>query len=410
MTERLANGVRDARLRLGLSQQELAARVGISRQALSSIEAGAAVPSTAVALRLAAALGCRVEDLFWLEEEPAEIQAELVVPGAGTLSTGAATAPSPAVPPGTPVRCAVARVGGRWIAYALHGEHAFAGGLLPADGLARPAGDAAGRWRVRLLNRPPAPAGTVVIAGCAPELALWARAAEARHPGLRVVCLPANSVTALELLRRGAVHVAGVHLGAAAAPGAGGDTARDAANAAAARRLLGDRRAVLIRLGVWEEGLLVAAGNPLDLRAPPDLARPGVAIVNREPGAGCRLLLEQALAAAGVPAGAVAGFDRIVPGHREVARAVASGTAAAGVSTGPVAAAYGLGFIPWRAVAYDLVVPADFLVEPAVQALLGALGDRGMRAQLEALGFDTRQTGSIVARIPGGDGRANAES
>ena len=383
MSGRLRNRVREARLRLGLSQQELAARTGVTRQAIGAIEAGTMAPSAAVALRLARALGCRVEDLFWLDEEPPEIEAEVV-----TIDPGE-TEPAPGP---TPVRCALARVGGRWVAHPLRGERAFATELVPADGLARP-GSSPRRWRVRLLDRPEDLARTVVIAGCSPELSLWARAAETTHPGLRVRRLFANSVTALHLLRQGAVHAAGVHLV---------DPTTGEENAPFARRLLGGQPVVLVHLGVWEEGLVVAPGNPLGVRGVTDLARPGVAIVNREPGAGARLLLEQCLAQAGVPPAAVAGFDREVPGHLEVARAVAGGQADAGVSTASVAAAYGLGFVPLRAVRYDLVVRREYLDEPAIQALLGTLDNRWVRAQLAALGgYDTTRTGEVVAELAG---------
>ncbi|HEY8394861.1 MAG TPA: substrate-binding domain-containing protein [Thermaerobacter sp.] len=379
MSGRLRNRVREARLRLGLSQQELAARAGVTRQAIGAIEAGAFAPSTAVALRLARALGCRVEDLFWLDDDAPEIEAEVVQLRPRQVGPG-------------PLRCALARVGGRWVAHPLQGEEAFATELVPADGVARP-GPSRSRWRVRLLDRPEDLARTVVIAGCSPELSLWARAAEATHPGLRVRRLVTNSVTALQLLRQGAVHAAGVHLV---------DPETGEENASFARRILGGQPAVLIHFGVWEEGLVVAPGNPLGLRGVADLARPGVEIVNREPGAGSRLLLEQYLAQEGVPPAAVAGFDREVSGHLEVARAVAGGQAHAGVSTASVAAAFGLGFVPLRAVRYDLVVRKEYLDEPAVQALLGTLGDPWVRAQLTALGgYDTSRTGEVVGELAG---------
>jgi DNA-binding XRE family transcriptional regulator len=66
---RLHNNLKALRLRLGLNQQELARRAGVTRQTISGVESGLYLPSTLVALRLARALGCRVEDLLWLEEE-----------------------------------------------------------------------------------------------------------------------------------------------------------------------------------------------------------------------------------------------------------------------------------------------------------------------------------------------------
>src|SRR5256885_17242066 len=80
----LENGLRRARHRSGLKQAELAARAGISRQTLSALEAGRAQPSTAIALNLARALGCRVEELFWLPEEGEVIRTGLAAPARGS--------------------------------------------------------------------------------------------------------------------------------------------------------------------------------------------------------------------------------------------------------------------------------------------------------------------------------------
>ena len=56
------------RTELGLTQAELAMRVGVSRKTINTVENGVFVPSTTLALKLAAALGCKVEDLFQLAE------------------------------------------------------------------------------------------------------------------------------------------------------------------------------------------------------------------------------------------------------------------------------------------------------------------------------------------------------
>jgi len=78
----LENGLRRARQRSGLKQGELASRAGISRQTLSALEAGRAQPSTAIALNLARALGCRMEELFWLRDGGDMIRAQLAAPRA----------------------------------------------------------------------------------------------------------------------------------------------------------------------------------------------------------------------------------------------------------------------------------------------------------------------------------------
>lgn len=369
------NHVRAARVRLGLSQQELAARAGVTRQTVSAIEAGLFVPSTAVALRLARALGCRVEELFWLEEDAPEVEA---LAAAG-------------VPEGRDLRLALARVGGRWVAHSLMGEASLRTELVPVDGWGERHPGAA-TVRARLVGDPEALAQTVVLAGCTPALSLWARAAERWHPGLRVHWVLANSTAALDMLARGEVHGAGMHLY---------DEASDDYNApfVAARRL--GRPVVLVNLGVWEEGLVVRPGLPCPVRSPADLARPGIRLVNREPGSGARQILERFLAQGGVPPAAVHGFDRVVHGHLEVAQEVAAGRADVGVSTEAVARLFGLEFVPLQRVRFDVAFFQDALDEPPVRQILATLSHRWVRSQLALLGgYDTRHTGEVVATVP----------
>ena len=67
MSERLANGLKDVRVELGLTQAALAERVGVSRKTINTVENGIFVPSTMLALKLAWALGQPVDALFWID-------------------------------------------------------------------------------------------------------------------------------------------------------------------------------------------------------------------------------------------------------------------------------------------------------------------------------------------------------
>lgn len=372
----MRNQLRAVRARLGLSQQDLAQAAGVTRQTIGGIEGGLYSPSAAVALKLARALGCRVEELFWLEEEVAPLAAAAVGPMAEERAS----------------RVALARVGARWVAHSLAGELAVREEMIPCDGVAnRAAGEET--VSVRPLDDPDTLARTVVLAGCTPAMSLWTRAAERWYPGLRTHWVFANSMQALRAVARGEVHVAGLHL----SQGEGGEC-----NTPYVRQELGDRAVVLVNLGTWEEGLVVRAGNPRGIRSAADLARPGVRLVNRERGAGSRLLLDQSLAAAGIPSTEVGGFEVEVGGHWEVARAVASGAADVGVSTATVAFTYGLGFVPLREVRYDLAVPREYLDFEPVRQLLSTLDHRWVRSQLNVLGgYSTERTGEVVATSEG---------
>lgn len=371
---RLRNNLREVRTRLGMSQQDVASLAGVTRQTISGVESELFAPSAAVAVKIARALGCRVEDLFWFEEDTPEIEAT----------------PVGNAPTGDGLRVALGRVGGRWVAHPLIGEQAFRTELIPADGVGTLA-PGASSMRVKLLDDLATVTGTVILSGCSPATSLWVRAAQRWNPGLRVHWVFANSMAGLGALQRGEVHAAGIHLY---------DPETGEHNVPFVRRALPDRSVVLVNLGIWEEGLLVQAGNPLSIRFAADLAARGIRIVNREPGAGSRLVLEQALRKAGVALEAVSGFADIVTGHLEVAQAVAAGRAHAGVSTAAVAASYGLGFVPLQQVRYDVAIVKEHLDEPPVRQFLSLLNHRRFRSQLEALGgYDTSQTGDIVATV-----------
>lgn len=370
----LRNNLKSIRTRLGMSQQDLANLAGVTRQTISGVESGQSAPSVAMTLRLASALGCHVEDLFWFEQELPEVEAIL----AKSISYNQKQ------------RVSLARIGGQWIAYPLVGKDAFRVEMIPADGEVNSL-SGTNTVRVRLLDDLDKFHNTVVITGCAPVLSLWARATERWHPQLRVQHNFANSMAALHSLCRGEAHIAGMHLY---------DPETGEHNTPFVREVLGAREAVLITLGVWEEGLLVESGNPMKIRTVTDLVDAKAMIVNRELGAGTRMLLERKLQEEELPFHAVKGFDHIVKSHQEVAEAVVSGIANAGISTASIAASFGLGFVPLHSSRYDLVILKEYLEEAPVKQLLGTLGNRLVHSQLEVLGgYDTSKTGDVVATI-----------
>ncbi|RCJ39767.1 XRE family transcriptional regulator [Nostoc punctiforme NIES-2108] len=371
----LRNNLKSIRTRLGMSQQDLANIANVTRQTISGVESGLYAPSVAITLRLAKALGCQVEDLFWLERDLPEIEAVLAKP----------------VPNGQQLRVSMARVGGQWIAYPLIGKDAFRQDMIPADGEST-SFTGTNKVRVRLLDdNLETLHNTVVIAGCAPVISLWARATERWHPQLRVQYNFANSMAALHSLCRGEAHIAGMHLY---------DPETGEYNTPFVRDVLAGREAVLITLGVWEEGLLLKSGNPMGIRTVTDLVSGGATIVNREIGSGSRMLLEQTLQKEQIAFDAVQGFDNILKSHQDVAQAVVRGVADAGMSTASVATAFGLGFIPLHQSRYDLVILKEYLEIAPVQQLLSTLGHRMVHSQFEILGgYDISKIGEVVATV-----------
>jgi molybdate-binding protein/DNA-binding XRE family transcriptional regulator len=365
----LKTSLREVRQAAGLSQQALADMAGISRQAYAAAEHGTAVPSTEIALRLARALGTSVEQLFALvDAERPSVVADWAV----------AATPARAA---QPVR--LLRVGGYLWARPVSAGASPASGLAWADGIAYPDADQPGRVRVELLGDPPPPDRTLVMLGCDPAASLVATALAQR--GVELVWSQEGSQAALAGLARGEAHVAGCHLF---------DSGTGRYNTPWVARLV-PFPCTVVGFAVWEQGLVVAPGNPLQLRAVADLARPGVRLVNREAGAGARLVLDTALEQAGIPPSAVVGYDRLAAGHLAVAETVRAGHADVGIGVRAAALAYGLDFVPLGEERYDLVVPNHFLDLPAVAALLDVLRRPALQRQVELLGgYDVAPMGT----------------
>jgi putative molybdopterin biosynthesis protein len=372
---RVLNNVRSWRERLGLSQEQLAAQVRTSRQTLGAIEAGRTVPSTALALRFAAELGGRVEDLFRLPGSEEEVTAHLVG--------------SP-LPETSRLRVSLSLVGRRVVAVPLIGPLASLASLPEADGVVTSArGDTV---RVRLLTSVDRLADTVIVSGCDPALPIVAAHMHRAHPRYSLAWLPAGSLQALRWLRAGAAHVAGLHIR---------DLRTGQENVPVARRILGRTSATVLEFATWEQGLIVASGNRRGIHGVADLARRDLTFINRERGSGARALLEGELARAGISPSQVRGYAREASSHLAVAQAVALGLVDCGIGIRAAARAYRATFLPLQRERYDLVVPTALLQRPAVQAFLETAGSPAVRKDLEALGdYDTGRLGTTVAVLP----------
>ncbi|MGE3541272.1 MAG: substrate-binding domain-containing protein [Candidatus Tectimicrobiota bacterium] len=373
----LDNQVRSRRQALGLSQQALARRCSLTRQAINAIEAGLYVPSTLVALRLARVFGCTVEDLFRLPEAFPRLEAEWL--GARPVHASEST------------RVQVAWVGERLLAHPLTGAMAA---LTAADGLLVTPDEVSTRQvEVELLIEAQWPRNTVVVAGCDPALALLGSHLTRRYPALRLVWIPRSSLAALRMLARGEVHAAGTHLW---------EPESGESNLGSIQRELAGHAVLVVTLSRWQQGLIVTQGNPKGIVHAADLGRPDVLMVNRDSGSGSRALLDLWLQQANVAPPLVRGYGREVASHLAVAESVASGGADVGPGILSVARAFELAFVPLQEERYDLVIPLPFLNTPAVQALLDMLVNPRYQGELAALGgYDSTQAGTVVAELSG---------
>lgn len=155
------------------------------------------------------------------------------------------------------------------------------------------------------------------------------------------------------------------------------------------------RQQVLIRLTKRSQGILVAPGNPKKLRGIRDLARPGVRFLNRQSGAGTRLLLDWLLRQNDIAASAIAGYGDVEMTHSAVAAMIASGHADAGLGVEAAARQFNLGFVPLLKEDYFLVTRRERQRQPAFAALLDLLGGNAFRRAVRALpGYDPTGSGT----------------
>jgi putative molybdopterin biosynthesis protein len=366
--------LRLARQARGFSQQQLAGMAGVSQQAVSAVESGLSDPSLAVALALARALGITVEEMFGPAVPDLQVVARPLAPLGGE---GA--------------RVTLAPMGDGFVALPLSGATASRAGFLPAGGLAAGTGAAkAGPGsgdQVRPVG-PPRP--TLVVAGCDPALPLLESPLVLLDPPVAFSWWPCPSQEALRLAAEGLVHVAGTHL-----RGRGSEY-----NIGPAADLL-PQGGEVIGFCSWREGLVLRPELAGGVGGVGDVARRGLRLVNREPGAEARSVLDRELADVGIEAGQLPGYGTRAAGHLQVAAAVAAGLADAGIASEPAALAYGLAFVPLAAERFDLVVPAGQAGTRQVQGLLKVLSSPWLLDQVAGLpGYDPARCGEHIATLP----------
>jgi len=291
------------------------------------------------------------------------------------------------------LRVTVGRVGPRLIAAPLARGAGVLTSLVRADGLVRiPAGaqglEAGQAVRVQLYRRPDEIERTIVALG-SHDLTLDLMAQFLAERGRRLASANVGSLGGLIALRRGEAHFAGSHLL---------DPESGEYNLRYVREYLPETPVVIIGLVGREQGLMIAAGNPLRLHGLEDVARTAASFVNRQRGAGTRVLLDYHLERAGIDAATIRGYEHEEYTHLAVAAAVASGRAACGLGIRAAAEALGLGFVPLFDERYDLVIPRVHYEDPFLRPLLDLLDDRQFRSAVAALpGYSLEPMGKVIA-------------
>ncbi|TDA65304.1 MAG: molybdopterin biosynthesis protein [Chloroflexi bacterium] len=290
------------------------------------------------------------------------------------------------------IRVVVGRVGERLLAAPLARGAGVITSLVRADGLTvLPRGtqgvEAGAKIRVRLYRAPELEQTIFCIGSHDVTLDLLAQALATKSR--RLVSANAGSQGGLVALRRKEAHLAGAHLL---------DPASGKYNLAAVRQYLAG---VGVNIYGWvgrEQGLMVARGNPKGIKGLTDLARTDVIFINRQRGAGTRVLLDYQLEKSGITPTQVNGYDLEEFTHLAVAAAVASGRADCGLGIPAAAQALGLDFIPLFHEHYDLIIPIEFAAGPLLAPLFEIMHNETFKRDVAALpGYDISRMGTLIA-------------
>jgi molybdenum cofactor synthesis domain-containing protein len=197
-----------------------------------------------------------------------------------------------------------------------------------------------------------------------------------------------GSLGGLLAVRKKTAHFAGSHLL---------DTATGDYNRSYIQKYLADMPVSLVTLVHRWQGFMVPAGNPKRIEGIRDLAHPGVVFVNRQAGSGTRILLDYELSRAGISPEDVAGYRNEEYTHMNVAMAVVSGAADAGLGIFAAAKALSLDFLPVTKERYDLVIPNAYLKDEKIQLLIEIIHSDEFKQQALLMGgYEVHETGNLV--------------
>ena len=267
--------------------------------------------------------------------------------------------------------------------------------LVQADGFLRVPAHSEGigpgeKVKIELLRDEHEIQNTLVFIGSHDNiLDVLANLLHRQRPICRLSSAHVGSMGGIMAIKRSEAHLAGTHLL---------DEETGEYNIPYIKKFLPDIPLQLINLTYREQGLLVTRGNPLDIKGFQDLARREVRFINRQRGAGTRLLTDMHLGRLGINPEQVNGYEREEYTHMNVASAIASNNVDTGLAIRAAAVALDLDFIPVAQERYDIILPKAFLHDPKVIALLQTIRENEeFRRTVAGLGgYDLRDCGMVI--------------
>lgn len=293
------------------------------------------------------------------------------------------------------VRVAVGHVGDRLLAAPLVRGAGVITSLVRADGIALlPRGSqglpAGAEVEVRLYRSPAEIEHTIFAIG-SHDITLDILSQFLAAHDRRLASANVGSLGGLVALQRKEAHLAGSHLL---------DPESGEYNLTYVRQYLSSVPVSVLALVGRKQGLLVPKDNPKAIHSLDDLARQEVTFVNRQRGAGTRVLLDYHLDLLGIASGSIQGYNQEEYTHLAVAAAIASGRADCGLGIAAAAQALELEFIPLYDERYDLVIPQEYFQGELLEPLFKVLDDPAFRKSVAALpGYDTTSMGLLIAEV-----------
>ena len=290
------------------------------------------------------------------------------------------------------VRVVLGKVGDKVLAAPLSRGAGVITSLVQADGLALiPSGtqgvEAGEKIQVHLYRSRSEIEKTILVIG-SHDLTLDLMAQFLADHDRRLASANVGSQGGLIALRRGEAHLAGSHLL---------DTESGEYNISYVRQYMPRIPVKVLTLVRRDQGLIVKPGNPQGIKSLKDLTSPRVQFVNRQRGAGTRVLLDYHLNRMAIQQTSIVGYSQEEYTHLGVAAAVASGRADCGLGIAAAAQALDLDFIPLFQERYDLIIPKAHAGSDLLAPLLGLLSDSAFREAISQLaGYDASVMGTIV--------------
>ncbi|RNB84132.1 molybdopterin biosynthesis protein [Brevibacillus nitrificans] len=208
-----------------------------------------------------------------------------------------------------------------------------------------------------------------------------------KNPERFLVSSHVGSMGGILAIQKGEAHIAGVHLF---------DEESGEYNQSYVEKYMKDKEVVLVQLVYRQQGWFVKKGNPLGISSVRDLVQPGITYINRQRGAGTRLLFDYLLKQEEVDRDGIYGYSREAVSHLSVAAAVAGGTADVGLGIYSAAAAMDLDFIPVAEERYDLLMSQAFYHSSQGKELLACIRSEEFASEMEALGgYSCRDSGKV---------------